>query len=506
LIVGIIVTGLVIFKPFKTSSASGDSASTSGSPIERSKAADFVIGYNTFPGMEGILYMNNGMEPNENSELFRKYGIKLQIKQIDVVSDSRDGLKTGALDAVYCTTDALPVEMSSGSSLLDLKVKQIMKVNESRGADALVTNSTIATVSQLKGKKVAYAIGTASNTLLINLLETNNMSIDDIQTYKVADGVEAANAFKNKQCDAALVWAPDDEDCVAAVKGSKILVTTKTATQIISDGLLVTDKNLQAKKTGLVKLVKAWLEGNATIATNADAMKTANKLFAAGFNFPEDVAAISSSKIRFSTLGDNKMFFGLDATYSGVTGEKMYGRMAIKYSEISLAKSPAPWRNVSTSEVIEAILEDQAFATTPAQAAEGAVVFAAATPDEIKREAAGSKVVTLTFENNSFKLDDNAKATIEREISQLAQAFANSKIRVEGNTDNVGNYGYNVELSKSRANAVVEYLVREYKFDKNKFIVVGNGPSKPVDGCKDVNNDACNQRNRRTEFKFIWNE
>lgn len=497
--VAIILTAVSYFLP-KSLNANGNGTTV----ITKSGDADLVIAYNTFPGMQGILFMNNGMEPNENSELYKKYGIKLQIKQMDVLADTRDGLKTGALDAVYCTTDALSVEMSSGSSLLDLKVKQIMKVNESRGADALVVNSSIDKVSDLKGKKIAYAIGTASNTLLINLLETNNMSISDIIPYKVSDGIEAANAFKNNQCDAALVWAPDDEDCVVAVKNSKILVTTKTATQIISDGLLATESTISSKREKMVKLVKAWLEGNARIANNPSEMKIANTLFAKGFNFPEEVAAISSSKIRFSTFGDNQNFFGLNATYNGVTGEKMYGRMAIKYSEIGLAKSPAPWRNVSNSEIIEEIAKDGTFVSNPVQAAEGQIVFTAPTSEDIKKDATGSKSVTLTFDNNSAILSDENKAIIDREITSLAQAFANARVKVEGNTDNVGNYAYNVDLSKRRANAVVDYLIKEYKFDKNKFIVIGNGPSNPVSGCESNNTEECKQKNRRTDFKFIW--
>ena len=465
---------------------------------------DLILAYNTFPGMMGILYMNNGMEPNQESELYKRYGVKLKIVQMDEVKDTRDGLAVGSLDVIYCTTDALPVEMSSDGSLVSLGVKQFMKVNESRGADAVVAMSYIKSVADLKGKKIAYAVGTASNTLLINLLETNNLSINDIESFKVGNGVEAATAFKNGQCDAALVWAPDDEDCVAAVKNSKILVTTETATQIISDGLLATSKTIKEKHDLLVKLVKAWVDGNAIISNDKTAMKKANELFSKGFNFPIDLVEATSHKIRYSTLGDNKQFFGLDATYSGVTGEKMYSRMAVKYAEAKLAKSPVAWRLVSTSEIIETVLQDDAFASNPEQLAESTVAFKKPTEVESNKTASGSKQVILNFDFNSFILTDENKTIIDREIVGLIQAFANARIRVEGNTDNTGNYNYNVDLSKKRANAVVDYLIREYKFDVNKFIIVGNGPSKPVNGCESNSTEECRGKNRRTEFQFIW--
>jgi NitT/TauT family transport system substrate-binding protein len=165
--------------------------------------------------------------------------------------------------------------------------------------------------------------------------------------------VEAANAFKNNQCDAAVVWAPDDEDCVASQAGAKVLVSSAVASQIIADGLLVKQSVLKDKHDKIVKLVKAWLQGNAKMNNDAAAKKEANALFAKGFKFPEDVAAKSADKVYFSTLGDNINFFGLNSTYTGMTGDRMYGRMAIKYTEIGLAKSPAPWRNVSDPSVIQ---------------------------------------------------------------------------------------------------------------------------------------------------------
>ncbi len=446
------------------------------------------------------------MEPNENSELYKKYGIKLLIKQMDAVKDTRAGLHSGDLDLVYCTTDALSVEMSSGSELLADNVVEIMQVNQSHGADAIVVRKGIDDVESLKGKKVAYAVGTASHTLLLNVLESSNLKMSDIHEYQVADGVEAANAFKNNQCDAAVVWAPDDEDCVASQPGAKVLVSSAVASQIIADGLLVKQSVLKDKHDKIVKLVKAWLEGNASINTDANAKKEANALFAKGFKFPEDIAAKSADKVYFSTLGDNINFFGLNSTYTGMTGDRMYGRMAVKYTEIGLAKSPAPWRNVSDPSVIQELMNDKDFASGSSQAAGKVEAFKPATEEIKKQTSQSSKIISLEFATNSAQLDQDDKAIIDREIKELAQAFAGAYIRVEGNTDNTGNAENNNKLSLNRATTVVNYLVNEYNFDQNKFIVVGNGSRKPVTGCEDNADEACKAKNRRTEFQFIWDK
>ena len=476
-------------------------------PVDsKSGKSDLIVAYNTFTGVEGIVLMNGGMEPNENSALYKNYGIKLLIKQMDAVKDTRSGLHSGDLDLVYCTTDALSVEMGSSSELLADNVVQIMQVNQSHGADAIVVRKGIDAVENLKKKKVAYAVGTASHTLLLNVLESSNLKMGDIDGYQVGDGVEAANAFKNGQCDAAVVWAPDDEDCVASQPGAKVLVSSAVASQIIADGLLIKQSVLKEKHEKIVKLVKAWLQGNARINNDPAAKKEANALFAKGFKFPEDVAAKSADKVYFSTLGDNVNFFGLNSTYTGMTGDRMYGRMAIKYTEVGLAKSPSPWRNVSDPSVIQELMSDKDFVADNSQGAVKSAAFKPAT-EQIKTQVSqSSKIVSLEFPTNSAFLDEDDKVIIDREIKELAQGFAGAYIRVEGNTDNAGSDALNDKLSLNRAKAVVSYLVNEHKFDANKFIVVGNGPRKPVAGCEGNQDEACRARNRRTEFQFIWDK
>jgi len=132
--------------------------------------------------------------------------------------------------------------------------------------------------------------------------------------------------------------------------------------------------------------------------------------------------------------------------------------------------------------------------------------FQPATEEIKKKQSQSSKVVSLEFETNSAQLDQDDKVIIDREIKELAQGFAGAYIRVEGNTDNVGNAALNDRLSLNRATSVINYLVNEHKFDVNKFIVVGNGSRVPVPGCESNQDEACKAKNRRTEFQFIWDK
>jgi NitT/TauT family transport system substrate-binding protein len=83
---------------------------------------------------------------------------------------------------------------------------------------------------------------------------------------------------------------------------------------------------------------------------------------------------------------------------------------------------------------------------------------------------------------------------------EIAKAFANARIRIEGNTGNVGSRASNIALSQKRAESVRDYLVSEHSMPRNRFIVTGNGPDKPV-----ASNDTEGGRakNRRTDFELV---
>ena len=85
-------------------------------------------------------------------------------------------------------------------------------------------------------------------------------------------------------------------------------------------------------------------------------------------------------------------------------------------------------------------------------------------------------------------------------FGDIAKAFSNARIRIEGNTDSVGSDTVNKPLSQKRAKAVAEFLAQEYKFDPNRFVVVGNGSTKPV---ADNSTDTGRSKNRRTDFELI---
>lgn len=445
----------------------------------------------TWGGYAGGEYFNNGFKASKDSRYYKDYGIQVEFLVIDDFQNSRDAWKAGKCDLLWITADSFPTE---AASLKEFEPQIIFQSDWSRGGDAIVVKQGITSVKDLKKKKVSVAFGTPSHTFLLRMLESSNLKYKDIIVVEAPSAVDSATYFKAGKVDAAVVWSPDDEDCVKNVPGAKVLQSTRTASNIIADVFYAKKKFIEEHRYELTSLLKGWLIGAAEINNDKTAKDKAVKILTAGLNQPEDFIRKAIDNARLTTYGDNLNFFGMNSNYVGMKGEDLYVSMSKMYSDIGLVKSQVPsWRNI----VDVGLLKDINLSGKEHEA-EIDVAFAPVVKKDA--DAIATKSISINFLSGSAELDENAKIIIDEKLSTTARAFAKSRIRVEGNTDNVGSADMNQQLSLKRAQSVVDYLLSKYKFDPNRFVVIGNGPRKPL-----ANNTTADGRakNRRTDFELI---
>jgi NitT/TauT family transport system substrate-binding protein len=496
----IVVIAAILFAAywFTPKSWYSKNASSDGKEVvelSSDEAEDVItIAVPTWPGYAGGQLYNEGFKANKESRFYKEYGILVEFKVIDNFDDSRNAWKSGDVDLLWATADAFPTE-AEGLSTFNPQI--FFQCDWSRGGDAVVVRKGIKTVADLKGKTIAVAPMTPSHTFLLNLFKAGEISIKDVTIKEVTSAIDAADLFKKGQVDAAVVWSPDDQDCVSKVAGSKVLVNTKTATNIIADVFVVKKDYLDKNSDKLVKLVEGWLKGNAEINGSADKKQQAVKILAEGYNMPEDFFKSTIDNARLCTFGDNQNFFNVTGKFNGVTGENLYNNMCTLYSNVGYIKKSVSWRTISNPDIINAI-----HLTGQDQAAENDFTFTAATEEMKTTEALSTKKVSISFGTGQWELDDNTKYIIDNEFVEIAKGFSNSRIRIEGNTDNTGSAKQNRDLSYKRAKAVADYLQTTYGFDPNRFVIIGNGPDKPV---SDNSTEEGKKKNRRTDFEILPN-
>lgn len=448
------------------------------------------------------LYFNEGSEPNENSRFFKEYGFKVRFVLENDLINAMNAWIADEYDIAVQTADAFPL-YTGPADINAYKPRAFMQVDWSRGGDAIIVKRGINSVNDLKGKKVVVASPSPAQTLLITALEAANLKYSDIQVVETTDNITAAQIFKSGDVDAAVVWSPDDMLATKDVPGSKILLTTKNQSHVIADIFFAKESFLNANRSKIEGFYEGWMKAVAELKENPSNREKAARYLAELNKLGVEDAMGMMDVVYWTSHGDNINFFGLNSQYKGQTGEDLYTKMSKNFVMMKAAEKEAPpWRTVIWTAAVQAANDKL---SGPSYSAEPVKTFSVPTAEETAAPAVASKPVSINFGSGKFTLDENAKTIIDLQFSDIARSFANSRVRIEGNTDNVGSKAMNLDLSKKRAQAVANYLAAEYGIDKNRFIIIGNGPDKPVEGCEQNQNEACKAKNRRTDFQLVAN-
>ena len=101
------------------------------------------------------------------------------------------------------------------------------------------------------------------------------------------------------------------------------------------------------------------------------------------------------------------------------------------------------------------------------------------------------------------------KATLtkadQQMLDEFAQQIASQKhyiIQVQGYTDGVGSTQYNNELSRHRADAVIQYLAAKHNVPPYRIYIIGLGMENPV---AENSNAAGRKKNRRVDIALLTN-
>jgi len=111
-------------------------------------------------------------------------------------------------------------------------------------------------------------------------------------------------------------------------------------------------------------------------------------------------------------------------------------------------------------------------------------------------------VVTLHgiyFDFDRATIKPESRSAIEDAAEILIQN-PTIKVEIQGHTDSVGSDKYNQRLSEKRAQAVVDYLVKETGIDSRRLTAKGYGESRPV---ADNKTESGRALNRRVEFFIV---
>jgi NitT/TauT family transport system substrate-binding protein len=195
---------------------------------------------------------------------YRKYGPDVHLVTFSDNSLMPPAAQGGALDATTLTYDQVIVADSRGLSL-----KVVMPVDYSVGGDAIVGATSIRSLQDLKGHKIAYQPGSTSEFLLGYALGTVGLSERDIRSVtSTPEGVPAMLA--SRAVDVGVTYEPNVSTVVNLEGGRRFhtLLSSREARGMITDVLAVTDATIAHNPKLVEGLMRGTLDGLAFMRSN----------------------------------------------------------------------------------------------------------------------------------------------------------------------------------------------------------------------------------------------
>ena len=473
---------------------------------------------NVWPGWAPIIVANAGMEPNDQSVFARKYGFYVRLSIVDDPVKARDLFASGQSHILWGTLDMIALfapELVKDSRTVPVVCQQI---DFSAGGDGIVARGEIRTINDFrmqngKRKKVVLAQNSPSHYLIMSLLIDAGIDPNDVDFKWAADAPSAAKIFvQDTSFDAFVGWSPDIYMVTDKLKGTRLVVTTGTANHLIADVWAVRNDFYRDHPDVVSGLVRGIFEGMDEVRKDP---KTAAKALAMAFKIPEEDCGkmigsdggIAEGDAHLTNYRENAKFF-LDP-FNPANFEVVWNSASTIYKSLGTISSSVPPDKVKAASVLSAMAEAYKDVRDLSQP-----TFRPDALTRLSAEAGSGQVLTkavmISFEPNKSVLnaeyDTSIPGTLE-EIGRLAGKFGNAYIIIEGNTDasrkGIVPSDLVRQLSYDRADAVRRAIMDKYKFDPNKFKVVGNGWENPLPGCTDPSNAEHNKKNRRVEVKVF---
>jgi ABC-type nitrate/sulfonate/bicarbonate transport system substrate-binding protein len=452
-----------------------------------------IVAINTWAGHSPGIVFNGGMESSASSLYKKQFGMNVEFRLIEDPSAKLAAFRSGAIDIMWDTVDNWAREASTLSEQ-NQKGKSIILQDWSRGGDGIVSLSSIKSIEDLKGRKVAVTQFTPSHFLLLYLLSQSGLSPDDRNAVEkniiyTQDAPAAAAMFKAGQVDAAVTWEPDLSAAVAA-RGDQahVLVSTTAASNIIADTLVARQELVEKYPETVRDFVRGWFDGIEIMKTDP---ASAYSIVARALKLDDETVSGMLSGLKLTPYADNAQFYGLTGARSHY--DTLFDTAFVIWRKKGLVTRPVEAKEWADTRFV------QALATFyPGQKVEEKQV--AAKPPSAKDRAIINKQIQIHFTPNSDEIMAGSYFVLDS-LGDTMTSFGNTVLRVEGNTDAQGNPQANMTLSERRALAVKNYIVKNFpNIPPARFQTIGRGQSNPI---AENSTETGRQLNRRTDIKVV---
>ena len=255
---------------------------------------------------------------------------EVEIKVFSSNFDRNRAFAEGRLDVLGGTLfDAVRIAASG------VPLKIVLIFDYSSGGDGIVARREIATVADLKGKRVAVEVSAITHFVLLAALNRAGLKETDVQLVNLSVP-EAADAFARGKLDAATLWDPHLSREASAPGAHKIFTSKEIPGQVI-DVLMVHKSFAEARPADVASVVRGWEQ---TLTAWKARPAEIEAVMAKETNWTAEGLKSDFADMELLDLARNDELFRRGAPGSGVWGA--YEATARFMTEHQLLKHAAP--------------------------------------------------------------------------------------------------------------------------------------------------------------------
>ncbi|MGY4573502.1 sulfonate ABC transporter substrate-binding protein [Bradyrhizobium sp. USDA 3256] len=247
-------------------------------------AKDIRIGYQK----NGVLVITRQREALENH--FKPQGISVKWVEFSSGPPMMEAMNVGSVD-YGAVGDSPPIfAQAAGAAIVYAAAQPIIN-----GSGILVPqNSAIATIADLKGKRVGFTKGSSAHNVVIQTLEKAGLTYDDITPVYLTPP-DAGPAFANGGIDAWAIWDP--YFAIAETKqNGRILVKTRDITK--TNSFYIANRDFARNRGAILQqIVDVTTSSAAWAQAHPDEVA---KSLAAVTGVPLDIQTIAAKRAGFS--------------------------------------------------------------------------------------------------------------------------------------------------------------------------------------------------------------
>jgi OmpA-OmpF porin, OOP family len=456
-----------------------------------------------------------------------------------------EALAGNNLQFVTTTGDQAAVDIAGANKLLrGTKAKVVWSGGYSSGEDCLMgPESWKKDPQNAKGALIVTAVPYCDFNVVVNWAADNKIPVnadekvynpDAINFVNASDHIEASQKFisnakvslknvktgqqENREIDAVATWTPGD--VMAAQGRSSInfkgkseklqkIISTEQYSAMMPHILFANEDFIKKHPEYIETLLRCFARAGAKIkgdpayfknrvaALNSSVFNLDGKgptFWAKYFDVVEE-NGVKLGGSRVNDIADNRHLFGLDGTKG--LADSVFG---ISYnSHAQRLQKLLPERMPNFTPVEQVV--DLSFVKKMSDEVGNVVASTGSSANASSVDTVVKANFDITFDSGSSELKPSEIAKLN-EIRSLLIRASNTKVIVEGHTDNAGDSSKNIELSKSRANSVWTWLKASDESrvninDQRIISVDGYGSMNPISGTKDAQTNDDKTKNRR---------